>query len=57
MNHPGTSRHVVLWPVLWAVTLAVFLRNNKKLNRGKVRDILRNAGNRSRLLRQMGWKE
>lgn len=57
MNHPGTSRHVVLWPALWAVTLAVFLRNNKKLNRGRVRDILRNAGNRSRLLRQMGWKE
>lgn len=57
MNHPKTSRCVVLWPALWAVTLAVFLRNNKKLNRGKVKDILRNAGNRSRLLQQMGWKE
>lgn len=54
MNHPGTSHYVVLWPVLWIITLVVFLRNNRKLNRGRVRDILRNAGNRSRLLQQMG---
>ncbi len=54
MNHPETSRYVVLWPALWVITLVVFLRNNRKLNRGKVRDILRNAGDRSRLLQQIG---
>lgn len=54
MNHPKTSRYMLLWPALWVVTLAVFLRNNRKLNRGKVRDILRNAGDRSRLLQQIG---
>lgn len=54
MNHPRASRHVILWPVLWGVTLAVFLHNNRKLNRGRVRDILRNAGDRSRLLQQIG---
>lgn len=54
LNHPKTSPYVILWPALWVVTLAVFLRNNRKLNRGRARDILRNAGDRSRLLQQIG---
>lgn len=54
MNHPKTSPYVILWPALWVITLAVFLRNNRKLNRGRARDILRNAGDRSRLLQQIG---
>ena len=53
MNHPKTSPYVILWPALWVITLAVFLCNNRKLHRGKVKDILRNAGERSRLLRRM----
>lgn len=54
MNHPRASKYILLWPALWVITLAVFLRNNRKLNRGSVRDILRSAGDRSRLLQQMG---
>lgn len=54
MNHPKTSPYIVLWPALWVITLVVFLRNNRKLNRGRTRDILRNAGARSRLLQQIG---
>ncbi|MDE6640909.1 MAG: nucleotidyltransferase family protein [Acetatifactor sp.] len=54
MNHPKASHHIILWPALWVITLVVFLRNNRKLKRGKVKDILRSAGNRSRLLQQMG---
>lgn len=54
INHPKASPYVVLWPALWVITLVVFLRNNRKLNRGKVKDILRNAGDRSRLLQQIG---
>lgn len=54
MNHPKASPYVVLWPALWVITLVVFLRNNRKLNRGRVRDILRSAGDRSRLLQQIG---
>ena len=54
MNHPKASPYVILWPALWVITLVVFLRNNRKLNRGKVRDILRNAGDRSKLLQQIG---
>lgn len=57
MNHPKASPYIILWPALWVITLAVFLRNNRKLNRGKVRDILRNAGNRGKLLQQMGLGE
>lgn len=57
MNHPKASPYIVLWPALWVITLIVFLRNNRKLHRGKVRDILRNAGDRSRLLQQMGLGE
>lgn len=54
LNHPKASPYVILWPGLWVITLAVFLRNNRKLNRGRVKDILRNAGDRSRLLQQIG---
>lgn len=54
INHPKASPYIVLWPALWVITLVVFLRNNRKLNRGKVKDILRNAGDRSRLLQQIG---
>ena len=54
MNHPKTSPYILLWPALWVITLVVFLRNNRKLNRGRARDILRNAGARSRLLQQIG---
>lgn len=54
INHPRTSPYVILWPALWVITLVVFLRNNRKLNRGRARDILRNAGDRSRLLQQIG---
>lgn len=57
MNHPKASPYVVLWPALWVITLVVFLRNNRKLHRGKVRDILRSAGDRSKLLQQMGLGE
>lgn len=54
LNHPKASPYVILWPALWVITLVVFLRNNRKLNRGKVKDILHSAGSRSRLLQQMG---
>ncbi len=57
LNHPKASSYVILWPGLWVVTLAVFLHNNRKLNRGRTRDILRSAGNRSRLLQQIGLGE
>lgn len=57
MNHPKASKHVALWPALWVITLAVFLYNNHRYHRGRTKDILQNAGSRSRLLEKMGmWK-
>lgn len=54
MNHPKASPYVVLWPALWVVTFAVFLHNNRKFHRGRMKDILRSAGDRSRLLQRVG---
>lgn len=53
MNHPKASKCVVFWPVLWIVTFFVFVRNNRRLKRGSIGSIMRNAGARGRLVRQM----
>lgn len=53
LNHPKASRCILLWPGLWVITLVVFLRNNRKLNRGSAGEIMRSAGQRSRLVRQL----
>lgn len=58
LNHPKTCRFVLLWPLLWLVTGIVFLRNNRKLNRGSVKSILQSAAKRSRLVQEMGlWED
>lgn len=57
LNHPKTSGYVILWPFLWIVTLFVFVRNNRRLNRGSIGSIMKSAGQRGRLVRQMRlWK-
>ena len=53
MNHPKASKCVIAWPILWIVTFFVFVRNNRRLERGSIRSIMRNAGARGRLVRQM----
>lgn len=54
MNHPKASRCILFWPILWVVTLFVFLYNNRKLKRGSVSEIMKSAGRRSTLVQQMG---
>ena len=49
-NHPEASRHIILWPYLWIVTLVVFIRNNRKLRGVKTGDVIKNAKERSRFL-------
>lgn len=44
---------ILLWPFLWSATLLRFLNNNRKLNRGLTRDILKNAGNRGKIIKNM----
>lgn len=53
MNHPKASRCVLLWPMLWVVTLTVFVRNSRRLKRGPIRSVMKSAGRRGELARQM----
>lgn len=53
MNHAKESKKKWLWPYLWAKTFVVFLHNNRKLNRGSLRNILKNAGERAGVVEQM----
>ena len=46
-NHPKTSKCVLLWPVLWVVTLVVFMRNNKRIRNVKTIDVIRKAMKRA----------
>ncbi len=49
LNYPKTKNKYFLWPVLWMMTLAKFLYNNKKLRKTSTLEILRKAGDRGRL--------
>lgn len=53
LNHPKASKCPLLWPALWVITLAVFLINNHRLNRGSWLNILKNAGERSKINEKM----
>lgn len=53
LNYPAESKSKWKWPVLWVKTLVVFLRNNRKLNRGSAREILKKAGERARVVEEM----
>lgn len=53
MNYPEKSKNKLLWPVLWVKTLVVFMKNNRKLSRGSVYDILKNAGERGKMVEEM----
>ncbi|MBQ7955986.1 MAG: Stealth CR1 domain-containing protein [Lachnospiraceae bacterium] len=53
LNFPGMGKVWLFWPVLWVITLARFLNNNRKLNRGSGMAIIRKAGERSELIRHM----
>lgn len=53
LNFPRGSRYIPCWPVLWVVTLVRFLVNNRKIRHVTARAVLRKAGQRSRIMRQM----
>ncbi len=56
-NHPRASKCCLLWPILWVVTLIVFLRNNRKVRKVSTFSVLQTAGERSRLIEKMQlWK-
>jgi hypothetical protein len=53
LNHKQTGKYKILWPILWMITLVMFLYRNKKLRKVSTRAILASAGKRSKLLREM----
>lgn len=58
LNFPRGSRCFLGWPFLWAVTLARFLRNNRRIRQVSARSILKKAGQRSHVMEEMHlWKQ
>ncbi len=53
LNHPRASRIILLWPILWVVTLVVFLVNNRRIRGISALQIFRTAHKRSRLVKDM----
>ncbi len=53
LNHPRSGRCPLLWPGLWLLTLLRFLRNNRVLRRVSLGSVLKSAGERGRLSREM----
>lgn len=53
INNPQLSRHIYLWPYLWCRTLIVFLKNNKTIRKTKTMDIIKSAGLRGRMIKEM----
>lgn len=53
MNYPEESRAKWKWPYLWVKTFVIFLKNNRRLGRGTVRNILKSAGDRASVVEEM----
>lgn len=53
LNFPNAGKCVLLWPVLWVITLVRFLQNNKKIRKVSTKEILKEAKRRSSLMKQL----
>lgn len=53
LNFPRAGKCFLLFPALWAITLARFLRNNRKVRAVSLRQVLRTADRRSRQMEQL----
>ena len=51
INFPNAGKIIFFWPVLWLATLIRFLKNNRKLNRAPISEIMKKAGKRGQLVR------
>lgn len=57
LNFPGACRYIPLWPGLWLVTLVRFLNNNRRIRKVSAWSVLKKAGQRSRIMEQIGlWR-
>ena len=53
LNFPKAGNIFVIWPVLWAITLFRFVHNNRSLRKVTTSEILKKAGERSRVMKKM----
>jgi hypothetical protein len=53
LNYPKASRCFLCWPILWMITLFVFLYNNHHIRKTSMRSIFRKADSRGRMIQQM----
>ena len=53
LRFPRGSRNVLLWPVLWLLTLTCFLINNRKIRNVSLRSILKTAGKRGKMTEKL----
>lgn len=53
LNFPKIGKIFLFWPVLWVITLVRFLYNNKTVRKTSGMEILRSAGRRGKLTKQM----
>lgn len=53
LNFPKAGKIVLFWPVLWVISLVRFLNNNRKIRKTSGIGILRSAGKRGCLTKQM----
>lgn len=54
LNFPKTGKCFLLWPVLWIITLFRFVKNNRIIRKTSTYSILKKAGNRSKMMEQLG---
>ncbi|MDO5154835.1 MAG: nucleotidyltransferase family protein [Eubacteriales bacterium] len=53
LNYAKASRCILLWPILWGITLLRFLTNNRRLERGSTRAIMKSARQRGKIIKKM----
>lgn len=53
LNYPKAGKCIILWPVLWVMTLVRFMRNNRKFRKTATWDVLKEARRRSKIMKEM----
>lgn len=53
LSFPKASKVFIIIPILWVITLVRFLINNKKVRKTTAKEIFKNAGERSRMAKDL----
>ena len=54
LNFPLCGKLIILWPALWVITFIKFADNNRRLRKISGRAVIKKAGERSRLMKELG---